>query len=766
MILMRVAGLPCTALYPPASSNNAQFLPEPVNPAPFQAKIQDLFDQVLNTLPEGELRTKWYNARKAFYQKQRLPQLELIQTLPPALYRHFLEALYDYEQTLSWRERLEDLYTAALANEIRQIKSAAASDTFQRGLLFSSHDLLQQLPGFIQLDANTLNKKHRQTLLAVYQYLTRAVFKTSPFSRFTTVTLLRSDREDLEFEFNTAKVSVTPNVAVLPGIYEMLLREPHFYQTLALRLNPAFKKADEQHYTWLYFDGEQEAFQTAPISPLLTCVMRQLDDAGGVVPFSALLESLSAEINATTGQLEDFLRELTDVGMLEWVLPESGLSPSWTSSLATYLAHLPSSNLFTETAFLLQHLRVTARAIPFQTIEAAIATQRSAKNLLTDHFEKYTGKLLPIAPEQLFYEDIESPATTEVDRATIQTLTQTLASCWHEKKWHGLPDFKSRLTVYAQKHMTLEQVLDFQLFCADFLKFPESETTASAPAWKGKAGALLQVFNEGEQTRAVVNAMYPGGGKMFARWLHLFPAALKEQMEDWIDPQVVQFPWQGWSNANFQPQFGKTGLLTPDGRILQQGKKLLPLAELGVKLTAAGPVLWDRKSNTQLILNDLGLESPDTKPPVIRILYHLGVPYVSVSALVATDRPGKPVEGGQYWARLEYDSLVLARAKWVIDGRELRQQGGSPALQLAARKQQLKALGIPRFFFVQNAAERSKPQFVDMESPVSMLLFDRILRQKGDSPLLITEMLPTPDQWVTGAFPERHAAEFVVEFAV
>ena len=71
----------------------------------------------------------------------------------------------------------------------------------------------------------------------------------------------------------------------------------------------------------------------------------------------------------------------------------------------------------------------------------------------------------------------------------------------------------------------------------------------------------------------------------------------------------------------------------------------------------------------------------------------------------------------------------------------------------------LKRIGVPRWFFAQFMGEKEKPQFYDLESPISMLLLDKKL-QRGAGNLRLTEMLPRPDQWLGD-----RVGEFVVEFS-
>jgi hypothetical protein len=70
----------------------------------------------------------------------------------------------------------------------------------------------------------------------------------------------------------------------------------------------------------------------------------------------------------------------------------------------------------------------------------------------------------------------------------------------------------------------------------------------------------------------------------------------------------------------------------------------------------------------------------------------------------------------------------------------------------------LKSMGIPTRFFGQFTSKREKPQFYDMNSPISMLLLEKNLRKKSGS-FRLTEMLPLPEHWLGD-----RVGELVVEF--
>lgn len=772
MILIRAGGLPFATWQSLVSSSSWDTEAESVAIAAAQM-VQDSFDQVLTTLPDSDFRTDIYNARKAFFQKQKMPSGPLMVSLEarrsaPRL-EGLLENLLHWNEAMQWTQRFEIEYLERLESEWKSIQQAANETVFQRTLLFASHDLSHRLPVFCEKPVAAFDKKDRKTALTVFQYLCRSIFKTAPLGRFTTVQLWRLGHEQLQ-GFDTEKIAITPSVAMLPALYEVLLRSPAFYQSLDVVLNPCIPAdySNTPTLSWLYFDGEQEAFQRLESNPVVELVVRVLLDNQRKMSWSKLQLRLSSEVSASPEQLQSLLQELIDLGLLEWQLPEKGLTPSWCTNLCNYLSYLPTATVLTEAAFLLQLLRVSARAIPFQSVQEAEKTQREAKAHLEAFLLRHNGVVPPIPAEQIFFEDVERTVPNNCPEVALRQFAAELKQCWGRSDFQALPAFRSRLFHFTEQHLEMGQVIDFQEYCERFFASKIPAQPALGRAYDGKIGAMIQVYQEEGVYHAVVNAMFPGGGKLFSRWMHLFPSDFRESVEACNDPETIFFPWQGWSNANFQSISSNTVLEVPDGRVGQgAGKKALLLSDLGVRRSADGPELIDKTSLKIVRLTDLGLESPESRPPVLQVLWHLGVPFVSSLALSQADNPWASMNDlVKKRARMVYESLVLSRAAWELQPEFFHPKvpgSGKPAMRFLAIKKDLESLGIPRYFFARLNEQREKPQFFDRESPVSMLVFEKMLVDMPPKGIHIEEMLPIPSDWVLGA-SEKYAGEFVLEF--
>ena len=742
------------------------------------AAVQLLYslEEALAVLPDSKLRTAVYNARKAFYQRRKSPAAALeTQLLTAKTQPQLLEAIASWREIEVANMAAEKHFEQQLEANYRTLQTIAQDETLRRALLFASHDLLASLPTFAAKNLGFWDKRDRQTAFSTLKYLTRALFKTSPLGRFTSVQVKSlhdsfeaADQKDAWLQ---SKSMVTPNVAFLPAIYEVLLRDPAFFQSLDVSLNPCLSETNR--LTWLHFDGEQEAFQQINPDPVVDFVIDTLLlEPQRKLTFLKLLKCLEDAVEASALELKDLIFRLIDTGLLAWELPERGLSPGWCGGLYQYLGYLPASPVLSEAAYLLQWLRTTARTLSFQPVEEAQKIQVESLVAVKTFLENHGASMPPIPPEQVFFEDLAQDVTFEMPLGTIETLVTELAEHWRDHARQVWPTFRLRLFHFAQKTIPAGQSMDFLEFSRLFLESAEGESDAAnsfQPALAtspAKLGALLQIFVENGKHKAVVNAMYPGGGKMFARWLSLFPANVSESLKSWqnsTEIRTLAFPWQSWSNANFQPVLSGDTLRVPDARTgAMPGGIIITLGELGVRLDENGlPQLIDKQDGTPIVFNDLGLESPESRPPVMQVLWHLGMPWVSSEMLLPKEMKASLESGVWHRRRVETGSLVLAREAWELPAElceRLFATGKSQAARIGLGIAFLQTLGVPRYFFGRGLGRGEKPQFYDQRSPISMLLLEKNL-QKSRGDLFLTEMLPTPDQCLGD-----RVGEFVLEF--
>jgi lantibiotic biosynthesis protein len=782
--LFRVAGLPFEHLAGLAADwegLETAFFEAQKNTAQCRATLQRAFDEALAALPEGPLRTEVYNARRLFFQKQKLPNpLPLTWHTTPALTpvaaacEVVREAYFIENQGV---ENFDRHYHLALAQGWEVIRRAVQHPQFQRAMLFASHELLAALPDLVATPTAQWRTRQRHVALGLLRYLTRMVAKTSPLSRFTLVgeRPAEGDVEALWALFNQADApdasanlttKIVPNVAILEALYHVLLTRRVFVRGVRLRLNSCIVQVEPTQYRWWFFDGNDECVQQCPPTATLQFIVGYLLDNERVTSFLGLKHALveAADGALADADVENYLLDLVAFGLLEWGWPELGMSPSWCGNLYQFLGHLPGGSqdeVVTQATFLLQWLRTAARTLPFQSVAEAQQTQRDALEQVRLFFEKNAAPMPPLRAEQVLYEDATRPVAAAIGQADLAHLAQQVSAVWHATEVPPATGVRAAMQDFLRNQPDA-QLIDFVTFVQHFSfeknKKHDPETGhATPPKWPTERPltALVQPWFDAAsgRWRAVVNHLAPGNGRLLARWWHLLSPRLRADLATWqVASAQVAFPWQGWFNANFQSPLTAPVLDVPGGRVSGTGSRYL-LGQLRLGLDAAGQtVLHHPDQVAPLEFCDLGLEAAATRPQSMQALLTAGSPSVSQQHLPA-EAWLEVAAGVHHRPRSERADLVLHRAAWRLEA--LVWQDWLPLSHVGfflAVRRFFKKTGLPRHVFVRSTTQ--KPQWIDLDSPVMLLLLERLLREEP-SQIWVEEMLPTP---------EGEVLEVVLEF--
>lgn len=756
LMLIRSAGLPFAFLEKCAASflwdeERLQMAERRLNLA--CQSVQTAFDKLLFALPEGTERTRVYQARQAFFQKKRLPDdgvLPVDETLEIA----FEELKNSKENFGKVKDEYKNKYLKALLTGYGTLRELAANPDFQHAMLFASHELYKRLVVFSQAGQDeSFNKKDRQTAFALTRYATRMAAKTSPLGRFCGVGLPTAHNDEMP-AFAQSRTIATPNVALLPALYALLLTEKPFYTSLQVRLNPCITTG-QATFQWLALEGDTESFHQTNTTAFLDWLVKTMLESGGCLPWKSLAAATMNQVETSEEAVETYLLRLFDNGLLEWVLPVDGFSASWCGQLYQYLGFLPSSPLITDVLNTLNWLRTTARIMTHQPPEKVSELQLEACTQWRDVFQRWSSEAPTVSPEQIFYEDLEWSSGLTVPEDDLEAWKQYLKELYALRPQVPLPLLHQRMLACWNVHFSGQEDVDFTTFCRVFLESEGSGRWAEGSGQKAEGsgrwdesvplGVLLQPFREGGQWMAVVNGLFVGGGKLAARWLHLFPPAERERLEQRHKTlKLCVFPSQGWYNANFQPQPQNRLLRTPGARWKQQTGEV----RLGdIRVRCKGPGLELRyPDGTPVQFTDLGLEAPETRPPAMQLLHQLTVPPVGIRMLIPFESWSEMAPGLRHRPRIVQRNLIFVRQAWSIDEKVWKSwmpEHEHEALVYRHLCTSIQAMGVQRYFFYAFPGE--KPQMVDLHSPLLMQVFEKDLRH-GSGTLLITEMLPTPEQ--------------------
>jgi hypothetical protein len=177
--------------------------------------------------------------------------------------------------------------------------------------------------------------------------------------------------------------------------------------------------------------------------------------------------------------------------------------------------------------------------------------------------------------------------------------------------------------------------------------------------------------------------------------------------------------------------------------VADDGSKVLVIGDLVVEKTAGGLIMRTRDGRTRLDVIESIAEA---------------LSLMVVNAMKILSR-------GKHTPRVTIDRLVVCRESWSALASELTfaEVKDEAARYLATRKWAA-SLGMPRFMFVKASTE-VKPFYLDLDSPIYVDIFDKVIRQASrqegaDGSITLTEMLPTPDQaWLPDAEGRHYTSE-------
>ncbi|HYG09873.1 MAG TPA: lantibiotic dehydratase [Pyrinomonadaceae bacterium] len=128
----------------------------------------------------------------------------------------------------------------------------------------------------------------------------------------------------------------------------------------------------------------------------------------------------------------------------------------------------------------------------------------------------------------------------------------------------------------------------------------------------------------------------------------------------------------------------------------------------------------------------------------------------------------KLLRPANHMPRVKIDRVTVARESWAVQASEIEfafEKSG--ASRFAGARRWARAAGMPRFVFMKSPIE-VKPVYVDLESPIYVDLFAKIIRRTKESSgdnqkIMVSEMLPRLDQtWL----PDKEGQHYTSEFRI
>jgi hypothetical protein len=323
-------------------------------------------------------------------------------------------------------------------------------------------------------------------------------------------------------------------------------------------------------------------------------------------------------------------------------------------------------------------------------------------------------------------------------------------------------------------------------------------------------GSFVQFYKEKkadgeEKLMGVLNASFPGFGKLFSRFLHIFDDSITGDMRKWNetcqgDALLAEDTDASYFNANLHPPLLPYEVRIPGGHNTLPSEKQIPITELLVKLDETGKRLQliHEPSKKRVYVIDLGFQGHKGRSQLFQLLEKFSraeylFPMPLVNAAMSIARPEQTpagekkeqIPGIRVSPRVVYDNrIVLQRKGWQIPVELLpfKEPGESSWAYFVRVNQWRHELQMPDEVFV-NVVERMmvqippkakpkakqnptrddyKPQYISFKNPFLIDLFEKLIKRVAYS-LKVVEMLPN-SQHLLKVGENRHITEFTIQW--
>ena len=769
-----------------------------------------------------------------------------------------LERLKAFQQNKfeiqNFHKDFNDWYEVQLQQDYLQLKRISQLPVFLNGLTMSSHSIYNRVLSLQKKEVAEFRKKEKQTARTLFQYFSRIGAKITPFSSFTQLSVF--DINQKKNSIQKGESCFRLNALIFGYLKEVLCTHPAYFNYLELRLNPTLEKWETVFYFFLN-SRNVESIQELESDEVLEYIWKIFQNTKPDFTFSKCLDQLGTIVDATVEALTAYLLHLIGLGFLEFKWTISGIDPEWDEKLIDQLENIERDELLNELLQLLNALREGLLELPQCDALGRKIIQQSADQKLRKFWEKviaqkpivpakteeiltkFQGGQYIFKPENIYFEDQSASNKWNIQQhdlekgiqsiklllKTVQPLQEDLMSirmvqCFLEKfsendqipfldfyryfaKWHAKnPEVKSDLFIKKQKakwRKELKQIarktdnFTVQFDLKDIQNIGDQISTNYTITDPRSYGVLIQL-TQSQLPQIYLNTCFGGFGKMFGRFLSLFPkeilnAIRKRNMDLQQEEFWVENTDNSFFNANHHPPLLNSEIQLPESQNQLPESQQLPLKQILVNYDNASRSLQliHKTTRQKVVLFDFGFESPDNRSPLFQFLSSFSLPdidHLPLNNLINDIFQFTDSKKVIHYPKIQIgDNLILQRRRWYFPLPEICRKltNETEADYLLRLMQWQSAWNLPNSVFYtifpkdidyskmptgnsgQPKKDDYKPQFLDFSIPLAVQLFGRTVNRTPFY-LLIEAMFPNEAALITDERGNPYVTEMVVEF--
>ncbi len=346
-----------------------------------------------------------------------------------------------------FEEQFESFFQKGITKPREVIQALAGHEILQKGLVQSSHSLVDRIEKYRKHPLNGFRKKERQTERTVAQYLARCAAKTSPFSTFTNLSINNLDGSlaiqdpASSTQYPASKFRI--NNYLLAYIKDLLSNFDPFFVQHELKVNASLRKEGEE-YVFLINSRNVESIQRIEADGVVEKVLEVIEFFKGRVAFRQMIVELKQFVDADAGELGLYVLQLQRYGLLEWHWPVSGNDTDWDIKFCEWLKSMKPFTLRGSLVNSLDLLRKNAEACEvatveerkqlilesYETIKECCAQLKSGQweglPIEENAFTNFEAGDFIFIPERLYYEDSSRSAVMQWPVNSLETAVKEL----------------------------------------------------------------------------------------------------------------------------------------------------------------------------------------------------------------------------------------------------------------------------------------------------------------------------------------------------
>jgi lantibiotic biosynthesis protein len=336
-----------------------------------RSPVCDALHAYIPTLTDTKLQNRLLNIKRAVFNGKELDPKEL-EDLNGLVPEEVYAKLVFYCDLTTERKRLVSEYSVCFREEAARTRNAlkeiSADTDLQKGLLLSSHLLLDNIRSYVSRDPSDMRKKELKTEESLVKYISRMAGKTSPFSTFTNLSVGAISGNAGNTGSMPGERVVESHIclnnhlfAYLKGLFSKL---PEIYRHFPLRANSTIT-VSEEGFLFLTNSNNIESFQRMPANPVVELFYDLVKEAPPTgVKYKDLVAGIveGEYIDASAEDIESYINQLISYGFLEFSTGVSGIDPFWDRKLVGVLEEIaPFSALAGELRDTLNSVRQLAK---------------------------------------------------------------------------------------------------------------------------------------------------------------------------------------------------------------------------------------------------------------------------------------------------------------------------------------------------------------------------------------------------------------------